>query len=158
MSDFSTTDNDKYGKEIERHRKQKHNKKKKLFSITNRESIYKKENHFSIGVSRFKTYTETATRIINTNSHIAIVTNNYKNKVRYDVYGNEIKKGSKRHKVSFIDESKKIPIVEVHEYCDKQSANKGHKAALCKNINSLSIETDNVNDKDVVYCSPCMII
>ena len=162
MSDFSTTDNDEFGKENEKKKKQKLNKMKKLSSITNRESIYKKENHFSIGVSRFKTYKENTTMLINTNNDITVVTNNQSNqtnnnKVRYDIYGTEIKKGSKHHKVSFIDELKSIPIVEVHEYCESNNNTNNNKVTIYKNINKLSKDT-NTNGKDVIYCSSCVII
>lgn len=165
MSDFSTTDNDEFGKENEKKKKQKLNKKKKLSSITNRESIYKKENHFSIGVSRFKTYKENTTMLINTNNNdITVVTNNQSNqptnKVRYDIYGTEIKKGSKHHKVSFIDELKSIPIMEVHEYCESNTNTNNNKVTVYKNTNKLSKDNNNTNtnDKDVIYCSSCVII
>ena len=159
MSDFSTTDNDEFGKENVKNKKLKLHKKKKLSSITDRESIYKKENHFSIGVSRFKTYTETTTMTTNTKSDITVAsTNQSNNKVRYDIYGTEIKKGSKHHKVSFIDDVKSTPIVEVHEYCDSHSINNNNKVTIYTNINKLSKEDNNTNDKDVVYCSSCVII
>lgn len=159
MSDFSTTDNDDFSKENEKQKKRKHFHKKTLSSIKTRENIYKRQNHFSLGISRYKIYSENTTLILNSNKDIAIISKEQNdlntNNNRYDVYGTKITKGGKFHKVSFIDELKHVPIADIHEY-EETINNK--KERIYKRRNSLYKKRIIKNDKDVVYCSSCVII
>ncbi len=77
--------------------------------------------------------------------------------IRYDVYGNLIKKGGKFHKVTFIDEISKKKLVEKINIVYSKEEKEIYKDIEINNYNNQNFYRNNFNDKADVNCKTCNI-
>lgn len=77
--------------------------------------------------------------------------------MRYDVYGNLIKKGGKFHKVTFIDEISKKKLVEKINIVYSKEEKEIYKDIEINNYNNQNLYRNNFNDKADVNCKACNI-
>ena len=75
--------------------------------------------------------------------------------MRYDVYGNLIKKGGKFHKVTFIDEISKKKLVEKINIVYSKEEKEIYKDIEINNYNNQNLYRNNFNDKADVNCKTC---
>jgi hypothetical protein len=75
--------------------------------------------------------------------------------MRYDLYGNLIKKGGKFHKVTFIDEISKKKLVEKINIVYSKEEKEIYKDIEINNYNNQNLYRNNFNDKADVNCKTC---
>ena len=83
---------------------------------------------------------------------------------RVDAFGNPIRKGKRKHKVSFSDEVSKGKLVDVIELCKTYKSNKNYGENNNNNINTSSKRNVSVqrnerkdNQKENVKCESCVL-
>jgi hypothetical protein len=83
---------------------------------------------------------------------------------RVDAFGNPIRKGKRKHKVSFSDEVSKGKLVDVIELCKTYKSNKNYGENNNNNINTSSKRNVSIqrnerkdNQKENVKCESCVL-
>ena len=82
-------------------------------------------------------------------------------KIRKDAFGNNILKGSKAHKVTFVDKICSKDLAQVSDYIDNQPVSKKDNAYhlnIKKNVlKKRSLDTSNLEQKSKLNCEMCLI-